>query len=119
MAALCLDASRETLRPLCYRATRHLWGDLCRCFHEGSLQTVQVVVTLLASGVLQNSPQFIVRGVEVWTPRGPILDADKGRNVSPQPVLRHLGLVGGSRVLLGYPFLTIEECCVTRFHNSL
>jgi hypothetical protein len=43
-------------------------GDLCHCFHEGFLQTVQVVVTLLASHVLQNSPQFIVPGVEVWTP---------------------------------------------------
>ena len=56
MAALCLDASLETLRPLCYCGTHRLQGDLCRCFHEGSLQTVQVVVTILASHVLQNSP---------------------------------------------------------------
>jgi len=63
MAALCLDASLETLRPLCYRGTHSLQGDLCRCLHEGSLQTVQVVVTLLASHVLQNSPQFIIRGL--------------------------------------------------------
>ena len=90
MAALCLDAGLETLRPLCYRGTRRLQGDICRCFHEGSLQTVQVVVTLLASYVLQNSPQFIVPGVEVWTPRGPILGADKGRNVPPQPLLSRL-----------------------------
>jgi hypothetical protein len=27
-------------------------------------------VMLLASHVLQNSPQFIVPGVEVWTPKG-------------------------------------------------
>ena len=81
MAALCLDASLETLRPLFYRGTRRLQGDLCRCFHKGSLQTVQVVVTLLASHVSQISPQFIVPGGEVWTPRGPILGADKGRNV--------------------------------------
>jgi len=65
MAALCLKASLETLLPLCYRGTHHLQGDLCRCFHEGSLQTLQVVVTLSASHVLQNSPQFIVQGVEV------------------------------------------------------
>jgi hypothetical protein len=80
------DASLETLRQLCYRGTHRLKGDLCRCFHEGSLQIVQVVVTLLATHVLQTSPQFIVPGVEVWTPRGPILGADKGPNVLPQPL---------------------------------
>ena len=56
MAALCPDASLEMLRPLCYRATLRLQGDLCRYFHEGSLQTVQVVVMLSASHALQNSP---------------------------------------------------------------
>jgi len=81
MAVLCLDASPETLRPLCHRGTHYLQGDLCRCFHGRSLQAVQVVVKLLASRVLQNSPQFIVPGVEVWTPRGSILGADKGRNI--------------------------------------
>jgi hypothetical protein len=63
MAALCLNASLQTLRPICYRGTRRLQGHLCRCFHEGSLQTVHVVVILSASHVLQNSPQFIVQGV--------------------------------------------------------
>jgi hypothetical protein len=53
-------------------------------------------VTLSASHVLQNSPQFIVQGVEVWTPRGPILGADKGRNVPAQPLLNRLGLGGMS-----------------------
>jgi len=96
MAALCLDASLETLRPLCYRGTLHLQRDLCRCLHEGSLQTVQGFVTLLASHVLQNSPQFIVPRVEVWTPRWPILNADKGRNVPPQPLLSRLGFWAGT-----------------------
>jgi len=96
MAALCLDTSLETLRPLCYRGTHRLQGDLCRCFLEGSLRTVQVVVTLLASHVLQNSPQFIVPGVEVWTPRGPILGANKGRNLPPQPLLRRLRFWAGT-----------------------
>ena len=81
MAALCPEASLETLRPLCYRGTQRLQEDLCRCFREVSLQEVQVVVALSASRVLQNSPQFIVQGVEVWTPRGPILGADKSRNL--------------------------------------
>jgi len=49
LAALCLDASLETFRPLCYCGTQRLQGDLCRCFHEGFLQSVQVVVTLLAA----------------------------------------------------------------------
>jgi len=102
MAAFCLDAGLETLRPLCYRGTHCLQGDLCCCFHEGSLQTVQVVVTLLASHVLQNSPQFIVPGVEVWTPGGAILGADKGRNVPPQPFLSRRGFWAG-----------IESCCKT------
>ena len=87
MAALCLLASLEMLWPLCYRGTHRLQGDLCCCCHEGSLQTVRVVVTLLASHVLQNSPQLIVQGFEVWIPRGPNLGADKGRNVPPQPIL--------------------------------
>ena len=62
MASLCPDTSLETLLPLCYRGTHRLQGDLCRGFHEGSLKAVQVVVTLLARHVLQNSPQFIVQG---------------------------------------------------------
>ena len=70
MAALCLDASLEMLRPLCYRGTHRLQGDLCCCFHEGSLLTVQVVVMLLASLVLQNSPQFIVLGLRSGLPEG-------------------------------------------------
>ena len=96
MAALYLDASFETLQPLCYRGTHRLQRDLCRCFHEGSLQTVQVVVAFFASHVLQNSPHFIVPGVEVWTARGPILGADKGRNVPPQPLLSRLGFWSGT-----------------------
>ena len=69
MTTLCLDASLETLRPLCYRGTHRLQGDLCGCLHEGSLQTVQVM-TLLASHVLQNSPHFIVPGVSSGLPEG-------------------------------------------------
>jgi len=61
MAALCFDASLETLRPLCCRRTLHLQGDLCRCLHKGSPQALQAVVTLSAHHVLQNSPQFIVQ----------------------------------------------------------
>jgi len=64
IAALYLDASLETLQPLCYRGMHHLQEDLCHCFHEGSFQTVQVVVMLLASHLLQNSPQFTVSGDE-------------------------------------------------------
>ena len=86
MAVVCHDACLQTVRPLSSRATHSLQGDLCRYFHDGYLQTVHVVVALSASHVVQNSPQFIVHGVEVWTPRGPILGADKGRNVPPQPL---------------------------------
>ena len=56
MAALCPDTSLDTLQPLCYRGTHHLEGDLCCCFHEGSLKAVQVFVVLSASRVFQNSP---------------------------------------------------------------
>ena len=117
MAALCLDASLETLRPLCGHCTHCLQGDCCCCcLREGSLQ---VVVMLSASRVLQNSPQFRVQWVEVWTPQGPILDADEGQKVPPQPLLSRLGFLGRSRVLLEDPFLTTEEGHVKRFHNSL
>jgi len=68
MATLCLDASLEMLRPICYRHMHRRQGDLCRCLHEGCLQGLQVVVMLSASHVLQNSPQSIVQGVQVWTP---------------------------------------------------
>ena len=96
MVALCLDTSLQTLWPLCYRSMHCLQGDLCRCFHEGSLQTVQVVVMLLASHVLQNSQQFRVPGIEVWTPRRPILGADKGQNAPLQPLLSCLGFWAGT-----------------------
>ena len=96
MAALCIDTSLETLQPICYHVTHHIQEDLCRCFHEGSLQTVQVVVMLSTSHVSQNSPQFIVQGVEFWTPRGPILDADKGWNVPSQPLLSRLHFWAGT-----------------------
>jgi hypothetical protein len=91
MATLCLDASLKMLRPLCCHRTYCLQGDLCRCPHEGSLQALQVVVMLSASHVLQNSPQFTVQGVEVWTHWGPILSAVEGQKVPPQPLLSHLG----------------------------
>jgi len=104
MAALCLDASLETLWPLCYRSMHCLQGYLCCCFHERSLQTVQVVATLLASHVLQNSPQFIVPGVEVWTPQGPILGTDEGQNVPPQKLLSHLGFWAGTE--------SCWKCCI-------
>jgi len=116
MAALCLNASIETLRPPCYRGTHRLHGDLCRCFHEGSLQTIQVVVTLLASHVLQNSPQFIVQGVEVWTPRGPILGADKGLNVPPQQLLSRLGfwaITGSCCKTHSWPLKKVMLSCFT------
>jgi hypothetical protein len=96
------------LQPHCYRGTHRLQGDLCRCYHEGSLQTVHVVM-LAANHVLQNSPQFIVQGVEVWTPWGPILDADKCQNVPPQPLLSRLGLVGRSWVLLEDPLWPLKR----------
>ena len=117
MAALCLDASLEMLQPFCYRGTYHLQGDLCCCcFHEGSLQTLQVVVMLLASHVLQNSPQFIVPGVEVWTPRGSILGAVKGRNVPPQPLLSRLGFWAGTESCWkthSWPRKTVTLSCFT------
>ena len=93
-------------------------------FNKGSLQ---VVVMLSASHVLQNSPQFTVQGVEVWTPRGPILGANEGKKVPLQPLLSCLGFVGSSWFLLEDPFLTSEEGCVntftaivdlSRFYNS-
>jgi hypothetical protein len=46
MATLCPDASLETLRPLSYRGSHRLEGDLSRCFCEGLLQAVQVAVAL-------------------------------------------------------------------------
>jgi len=93
MATLCLDANLETLQPLCCRRMLRLQGDLCRCLPKGSPQALQAVVTLLARHVHQNSPQFIVQGFDVCTPRKPILDADEGQNVPSQPLLSCLGLL--------------------------
>ena len=80
-------SSLETLRPLCCRCTLRLQGDLGRCLSKGSPQALQAVVTLLAHHVLQNSLQFIGQGCEVCTPERPILSADEGQKVSPQPHL--------------------------------
>ena len=83
MAALCFDTSLEMLPLLCCRRTLRLQGDLCRCLHKGSPQAVQAFVMLSACHVLQNSPQFIVQGFEVCTPRKPkpILSTDEGQKV--------------------------------------
>ena len=94
MAALCLDASLETLRPLCCRRKLRLQGDLYRCLHKVSPETLEAVMTLSAHHVLQNSPQFIVQGFEVCTSRKQILGADEGQKVPPQPLMNCLGLVG-------------------------
>ena len=104
MAALCTDASLETLWPLCYHGMHRLQRDLCRCIRQVSLQAVQVVVTLSASHVLQNSPQFMVQGLEVWSPRGAILGADKGRSFPHSHSLSHLALWVGA-----------ESCWKTHF----
>ena len=79
MAALCLNASLETLRPLCCCHTLCLIGDLCCCLYKGSPQAVQAVVMLSACHVLQNSPQFIVQAFEVCIPWKPILSVVKAR----------------------------------------
>ena len=118
-AAPCLDASLEMFWPLCCFCTHRLQWDLCRCLHKRSLQAPQAAVTLIACHALQNSSQFIVQGVKVWTPRGPILGAEEGQNIPPQPILSRLGLVGRRSVLLEDPFLTSEEGCAKMFHNSL
>ena len=68
--SLCLDESLETLRPICYRGTHSLQGDLCCYFYEGSLQAVQVVVTLSATHVLQNNPSLWSRGLRSGLPEG-------------------------------------------------
>ena len=94
MATLCLDASLETLRPLCYRRTLRLQGNLWCCLHKGYPQALQAVVMLSARHVLQNSPQFNVQGFEVYTPRKPILGDDEGQKVPVQPLLSCLGLLG-------------------------
>ena len=94
MAAVCLDASLETLRPLCCRRTLHLQGDLCRCLQKGSPQALQAVVTVLARHVLQKSPQFIVQGFEVCISRKPNLGTDEGQKIPLQPLVICLGLLG-------------------------
>ena len=119
MAALCLDTSLEMLWPLCCCCTHRLQWDHWRCLHERSLQAPQSAVMLTACHVLQNSPQFIVQGVEVWTPQGPILGDEEGQNIPPHPLLSRPGLVGRSWVLLEEPFLTTEEGCAKMFHDSL
>jgi len=69
MAALCLDASLETLRPLCCHLTLRLLGASLPLLDKESPRAVQAVVMLSALHVPQNSPQFIVQGFEVWTPQ--------------------------------------------------
>jgi len=114
-----LAASLETLWPLCCCRTLCLQRDLCCCLRKGSPQALQAIVMLSACHVLQNSPQFIVQGFEICTPQKPILSADEGQKVPPQPLLSCLGLLGRNWILLEDPFLTIEEGHVKIFHNYL
>jgi len=58
MAVLCPNASLEMLWPLCYCGTHFSSGISSGCLGCDAF----------GSHVLQNSPQFIVQGVEVWTP---------------------------------------------------
>ena len=68
MSALWLDASLETLWPLCCCSTLRLQGDLRRCLHKGSPRALKAVGMLSAHHALHNSPQFIVQGFEVCPP---------------------------------------------------
>jgi len=101
MAALCLDASLETVLPLCYRGTHRLQWDLCRCFHEGSLQTAGCYDPF---GKPCPPKQLKIYSPGGWglDSRGPILSPDKGRKFPPQPLLRRLGFWAGN-----------ESCCKT------
>ena len=96
MAALCLDSSLETFSHSTIVARTISRGSSAAAITRDLFRLVQVVVTLSASRVLQNSPQFIVLGVEVWAPREPILGTDKCWNMPPQSLMNHLDLVGGS-----------------------
>jgi hypothetical protein len=95
MPALCLHTNLEKLGHSAIGARTISTGISATAFTR-DLQVAQVVVTLSASHVLKNSPQFIVQGVEFWTPKGSILSADKCGNMPPQPHLICLGLVGSS-----------------------
>ena len=96
MAAISLEASLEMLQPLCCRCMLCLQGDLCCCLHKWSPQALQCTVMLSAHNVLQKSPQFIFQSFEVCTPRKPILGADEGQKVPPQPYPRYLAILAGT-----------------------
>jgi hypothetical protein len=72
-------------------------------------------VMLSARHVLQNSPQFIVHGVEVWASRGPILGADKGRNFPPQNSWVVLALWAGSESCWKTHFLPLKTVLLRGF----
>ena len=119
MAALCLDASFEALRPLCCRCVLRLQGDLCRCLQKGSPQAFRTLVTHSARHVLQNSPQFIVQWFEVCISRKPILGTDEGQRVPPQPPLSCLGLLGRNWVWPhGFPWHPTPCCRCDRLEQT-
>ena len=90
MAALCLDASLEILRPLCCHRTHRLQGDFCRCPHKGSPQALQTAVTFSAHHVLQNNPHFIVQGFR-----------------SAHPESQFSALMKASRFLRSHPWVVL------------
>jgi len=79
MAVLCLDASHETLQPLCYCHMHRIQGDVCCCLHKGSLQALQTVVMLLACHVLQTIHSLLSRGLRFALPEGQFLALMKAR----------------------------------------
>ena len=79
MAALCLDASHETLQPLCYCHMHRIQGDVCCCLHKGSLQALQAIVMLLACHVLQTIHSLLSRGLRSALPERQFLALMKAR----------------------------------------
>jgi len=79
MATLFLDASFETLRPLCGRCMLHLQGDLCYCLHKVSPQALQPVVMLSAHYLLQKTQSLLSSVLKSALPENQFLALIKAR----------------------------------------
>jgi hypothetical protein len=95
MAALCLDANLETLRPLCYRGAVSR-GISATDFTKDLFRLSRLLWRFWQPMSSKTAHNLWSRGLRSGLPRGPILGADKGRNVPPQPLLSRLGFWAGT-----------------------
>ena len=118
IAAFCLEASPDTLRPLWYRGTHRLQGGIyAASFTRDLFRLFRWLGRFWKAISSKKSSQFLVPGgVEVWTSRGPILGAGNFWKVHPQSLVNRFGFWVGNELCWkshSWPLKRVIICCCT------